>query len=521
MKTPTIRAAVVALLLLPVAACAGSPQKGGSGPERDTLVWASSAAPNSLDIAHGFNNASTTIQLAVLDTMVTLDAKGAPAPALATSWTQPTPDSYEFTLRKAVTFTDGSPLTADDAAYSLSRHLDPAVASQAASYFTTVKKVEAVGADRVRVTLTRPNTAFLSVAAIAWQVVPRRLAEAHPGDLGSPEVGTIGTGPFRVAKFSLTSGTVLERNESYWGPKPALRRVEIKAISDAETLRMAVRSGEVDATDGLNARDARKWTGLSGVTTSFYPGNNIAYLALAVGNGPLRDVHVRRAVAHAVDRRALTTLMTGGHGTIARTVLPMPQMTALYGDNMPKFPDYSFDLAAAKAELAKSAYPDGFTMAVPYASGSDGATVMQAVAADLAKIGVRLTMEPSPGDKYMATLMDHRGLGVQYVNLSYGTPEPVEVLPDMIGRAAAEPQGFNFSGYGSAELDARLDALAGATGQERQDQVTALLTEIGDQVPYVPLFHMDNGIALRDGFTATGLSVWNPNFFAVIRPAGE
>ncbi|MEV7908289.1 hypothetical protein, partial [Streptomyces anulatus] len=131
-----------------------------------------------------------------------------------------------------------------------------------------------------------------------------------------------------------------------------------------------------------------------------------------------------------------------------------------------------------------------------------------------------LTLEPSPGDKYMARLMAHEGLGVQYANLSYGTPEPIEVLPDMISRGAAEPQGFNFSGYGSADVDARLDTLAPATGEERKKQVTALLTEIAEQVPYIPLFHTDNALALRDGFTAP-LNVWNPNFFAVIRPAGS
>ncbi|GAA3074803.1 ABC transporter substrate-binding protein [Streptosporangium carneum] len=520
MKSPTIRAAVVALLLLPVAACAGSAQKGGSGADRDTLVWAFGVAPNSLDIAHGFDTASTTIQLAVLDTMVTLDAKGVPAPGLATSWTQPTPDSYEFTLRKGVKFTDGTPLTADDAAYSLSRHLDPAVTSQAASYFTTVKKAEAVGADKVKVTLTRPNPAFLAVSAIAWQVVPRKLGEAHPKDLGSPEVGTLGSGPFKVVKFSLTSGTVLERNDAYWGPKPALRRVEIKTILDAETLRMAVRSGEVDGTDILTPREARKWTGLPGVTTTFYPANNIAYLALAVGNGPLKDVHVRRAIAHAINRKALSDLMTGGRGSLAKTMLPLPQITALYGDDVPDFPDHPFDLAAAKAELAKSAYPDGFTMSVPYASGTDGATVMQAVAADLAKIGITLNLEPNPADKYRARVMEHDRLSVQYANLTYGTPEPVEVLPDMISRGAAEPQGFNFSGYGSAEVDARLDTLASATGDDRKKQVTALLTEIAEQVPYIPLFHSSSAIALRDGFTAS-VGTWTPSFFTITRPAGS
>ncbi|MEU4328385.1 ABC transporter substrate-binding protein [Nonomuraea dietziae] len=511
------KAATAAVVLALTTACSS----GGTVPQaRDSLVWATANAPNSLDIAHGFNNASTLVQTAVLDTMVTLDTRGAPAPRLATEWTQPDPATYLFTLRKGVRFADGTPLTADDAAFSLRRHLDPKVASQAASYFTTVKQVEAVGDGQVKVTLKRPNPAFLAMSAIAWQVTPRKLAEAHPQDLGSPEVGTMGTGPFKVAKFSLTSGVVLERNESYWGRRPALRRVEFKTIADPETLRLAVRSGEVDATDGVNVRDARKWTGLPGVKTIFYPGNNIGYLSLAVGTGPLKDPHVRRAIAHAVNRGAVSDLMTAGHGAPAAAMLPSPQLAALYGDNVPALPAYPYDVEAARAELARSAYPQGFELEAPYASTGDSGTVMQAVAADLAKIGIRLTLQPSPADQYRARVMQHDRLSIQYVNLAYGTPDPLEVLPDMVSRAAAEPEGFNFAGYGSAATDKQLDTLASATGQDRKEQVTALLTEIAEQVPYIPLFHTDYAVALNERFTGT-FSTWSADAIASLRPAGR
>ncbi|MEU4573522.1 ABC transporter substrate-binding protein [Nonomuraea sp. NPDC023979] len=514
--TPAKTAAATAVLLLLTACSAG----GATPPPADTLVWATASPPSSLDIAHGFNSPSTLVQTAVLDTMVTLDERGRPAPHLATGWTQPDPASYLFTLRKGVRFTDGSPLTADDAAFSLRRHLDPKVASQAASYFTMVKKVEPVGDDQVKVTLSRPAPAFLAVSAIAWQIVPRKLAEPHPQDLGSPEVGTLGTGPYKVSRFSLTSGVLLERNEDYWGPKPALRRVEVKSIGDPETLRLAVRSGEIDGTADLNTRDARKWTGLPGVKTIFYPGNNISYLSLAVKNGPLADVHVRRAIAHAVNRKAISDLMTAGHGGPADALLPEPILTAVYGDAPPPVPVHAYDPAKAKEELARSGHPDGFTLAAPYASGGDTGTVMQAVAADLAKIGITLKLEPAPSDQYAARMMEHDRLGVHYVALAYGTPEPIEVLPDMVSRASAEPQGFNFSGYGSAATDEKLDALVSATGEARTDQVTDLLKEIADQVPYVPLFHTDNAAALNEKYTAS-LHTWTMNLFAAIRPAGR
>ncbi|MGW4408073.1 ABC transporter substrate-binding protein [Nonomuraea sp. NPDC004702] len=512
--TALARLATGALLVL-VAGCAGA---ASSGAAPDTLRWATGTAPNSLDIAHGFNDASTTVQFAVLDTMVTLGPDGRVIPSIAASWTHPDPRTYVFTLREGPRFSDGTPVTAEDAAYSLTRHLDPAVTSQAASYVTQVKKAEATGPRTVKVTLSKPSASFLATAALAWQIVPKKLAAAHPKDLGSPEVGTLGSGPFKVTKFSLTSGVTLERNDLYWGPKPELRRIEIKAIGDPETLRLAVSSGEVDGTNEIQVSETRKWSALPGVTTSFYPANNIAYLSLGVREGPLKDVHVRRAIAHALDREALATLMTSGHGGIADLMLPKPQLAALYGGKLPKLPAYPHDVNAAKAELAKSAHPQGFTLAAPYDSGSDDVKALQAIVADLAVIGVKLDLQPLPTEQYRQRMFSHQDTPLQLVDLLYGTPDPGEVLPDLVSRASAGPQGFNFSGYGSPEMDARLDDLGKLEGADRAAAVTEVLTEIADQVPYVPLYTKEAAVALRKRFTGQ-FGTWTMNVFSTIRPA--
>ncbi|MEU6998205.1 ABC transporter substrate-binding protein [Nonomuraea sp. NPDC046570] len=514
-KTALSRAAIAALLLLS-AGCAGS-KSSGSGAPRDTLRWALADTPNSLDIAHGFNTPSTTIQFAVLDTMVTIGRDGQVAPGIAESWTHPDPHTYIFTMREGVKFSDGTPVTAEDAAFSLARHTDPKVASQAASYVTQVEKVEVTGPRTVRVTLSKPNPTFLATASMSWQIVPKKLAEAHPKDLGSPEVPTLGSGPYKVTKFSLTSGVTLERNELYWGPKSPMRKVEIKTITDPETLRLAVSSGEVDGTADVNPRDIRKWATLPGVATLTYPANNVSFLSLTVKNGPLKDVHVRRAIAHAVDRTALATLLTGGRGERADTILSKPQLLTLYGATPPKLLTYAYDVNAAKAELAKSAYPKGFTIVAPYDSGGDGTSALQAVVADLAKIGITLELKPMPSEAYTTQLMENKGTSIQLSNLVYGTPDPGEVLPDLLSRASAEPQGFNRSGYGTAELDAKLDELGKLEGPARVEAVTKVLTEAAEQVPYLPLFHAEGAVALNKKFKGD-YHTWISNFFSVVSP---
>ncbi|GAA3467368.1 ABC transporter substrate-binding protein [Nonomuraea roseola] len=515
MKIPLALCAAVLVLV----GCAQAPEPVIA---KDTLVWANTSPVRSLDIAHGFDTASTLAQFAMLDTPVTLDKTGAVVPSLAESWKETKPGVYDFRLRPGVTFSDGTPLTSDDVAFSLRRHLDPKVASEAASYFGTVKSVEATGPGAVRVVLRRPNATFLATAAIGWQVVPRKLAEAHPKDLGSPDVGTLGTGPYKVARYSITDGLTLVRNERYWGRARALSRIEIKAIEDPEARRLAVASGDVDATMDIPITDVRKWAGLPDVTTGFYPSNNLAFLSLDVTAGPLKDVHVRRAIAHAVNREALARVGTAGHGRLSPALLTTPQLKTLYGDRVEevagKLRTYKHDLTAAKAELAQSAYPDGFSITVPYAP-VENPLIIQAVIADLAKIGIKLTLETQPEDAYRARLMSHDRVGIHFSDLGYSTPDAGEVLPDLLSRASAQEGGWNFSLYASAELDRRLDEAMSATGPAKADLVTEVLAEVAEQVPYIPLYCIDQAYALNKKFTAD-INAWTVDIYSAIRPAG-
>ncbi|MFD1933141.1 ABC transporter substrate-binding protein [Nonomuraea mangrovi] len=506
-------AALVALLLL-----TGCATTQAAAP-KDTLVWATSLPVHTFDIAHGFDT-STLAQFSVLDTPVTLDGNGQVVPSLAESWKETKPGVYDFQLRKGVRFSDGTLLTADDVAFSLRRHLDPNVASEAASYVVHVKSVEATGENSVRVTLRQPTAAFLAVSALAWQVVPRKLAEAHPKDLGSPQVGTLGTGPYKVAKFSLTDGVTLVRNDQYWGPKPELARIEIRTINDPEALRLAIKQGSVDATSDVPIRDARKWTGIPGVATGFYPANSIFFLSFDVTDGPLKDVHVRRAIAHAIDKDALVRLGTGGHGSAAAALLTAPQLKTLYGDKgSPLTRTYPHDIGKAKAELALSPYPDGFAMTIPFTPNSEDALTMQAIISDLAKIGIRITVESMPADAYRARLMSHDRAGMQLHRLVYGTPDPGEVLPDLLSQASAEPQGWNFALYGSAALDAALDRMLTTSGPARIPLVDTILNEVAEQVPYVPLYYFDGAYALNERFTIK-VNAWTLDIFSAIRMAG-
>ena len=110
-----------------------------------TLTWGLSAAIPNLDIAKDLTTTCTTATALCLETLVQFDDSFNLQPLLASSWAKKDPLTYVYTVRKGVKFWDGTPLTADDVAFSLGRHLDPKLASQLGSYYGSVKSIK-VGA---------------------------------------------------------------------------------------------------------------------------------------------------------------------------------------------------------------------------------------------------------------------------------------------------------------------------------------------------------------------------------------
>ncbi|WP_283133948.1 ABC transporter substrate-binding protein [Rhizohabitans arisaemae] len=475
--------------------------KSSSGTEIDKFTWGITGEPTSLDIAHGFDGVSAQIQNELLDTVLDIGLDGKLKPGIAESWTRKDPTTYVYTIRKGVKFWDGSPVTPEDVAYSLSRHLDEKVASQAGFFVSNVKEVTAGGDHEVTVTLKKPSVNFEYMPSLVWQVVKKSFAEKHPRDLGSPTVLTMGTGPYKVKSFSPASGAILERNDHYWGGKPAIKTIQFKIIGDVETLRLAVQGGEIDATAYVDVENARRWTAIREAQTHFARANGVYYLSFDVTAKPYDDVHVRRAIGHMVDRASLSA--AEGRTVSAYSVIPEPQLNTLLGaEEATRFtatlPKYDFDVAKARAELAKSKYPNGFEAELPY-SGDDTTVkkVVQNLSQNLKQIGITLTPKPIPGDKWVAQLYAHKDLGMQILSASYSTPDPGEMLPDVIGAASAKPNHFNLSNYTTPTIEKGLSDLTTATGAQRQQVVKSIVTELADQVPYQPLYYFDTGLALN------------------------
>ncbi|WP_433264587.1 ABC transporter substrate-binding protein [Actinosynnema sp. CS-041913] len=496
-------AAVAATAALVLAGCvstgAGPTGKRAAGDaDIPELTWAMPGAPRSLDIAHALDTRSNAAIFAAFDGLLRIDQEGRLQPALATSWTNPDPLTYVYKLRQGVTFWDGKPMTAEDVAHSLRRQTDPAEAAETLLYLGAVKEVTATGPDEVTVKLSAPDPKFKYVPAIVWIVQQKEYVEAAGESLGSPEKPGMGTGPYRVTRFSPADGVDFERYDGYWDTKPKVVKLGYKPIPDPEALRLAMIAGEVDGTFALPLQDVRKWERTAEVSLYFTRSVSVNYLSMDVTAAPFDDVHVRRAIAYSVDRQGLLDPLFGGRARLSSSPVSSLQLEALVGKDkaaelVGSLPTYPFDLAKAKEELAKSRHAGGFTVEVPYPTTQPWSRLLlENLARNLSTIGITLVPKGQPDQQWVANIFAHKDLKLQIMRAGGGTPYPGEMLPIMFGEASATANGFNTANFTRPDLEAKLGTLGDDVAP-----IADIMRLNAEELPYVPLFEEDAAHAVR------------------------
>ncbi|MCX7825868.1 MAG: ABC transporter substrate-binding protein [Verrucomicrobiae bacterium] len=271
-------------------------------------------------------------------------------PCLAESW-QMSADGRVciFALREGVMFHDGTPLTAETAAWSFRRQMDPNAPGRpsGASFaywpalYSDIESVRPLDERRLEFRLKNSNAAFLANMAIfpAYLVSPQSFIMHGDGMQRHP----VGTGPFRFRTWQPNERIVLEANPDYWGPKPKLARIVFKVVPSNASRLIQIQTGEVHAMDGLDPNDLGVLPGEKKLKLCNARGLNLAYLAFNCRKAPMNKLAFRQAVAMAIQKPALIQSVYRGAGEIATCPLPpVIRGTAVRLD------DWPFDAARAK-----------------------------------------------------------------------------------------------------------------------------------------------------------------------------
>lgn len=282
--------------------------------------------------------------------------------------------TWTFTIREGMTWSDGEPVTAHDAAFTFNKIMsDPKAAEANGSYVVNFEKVSAVD-DRTLVIETEEPQA--SMTALDVPIVPEhvwsKVEDMHDPATDSVEVVGVGSGPFLIAEYRPNELVRLKANEDYWRGAPAYDELHFIKFENADAAVNALRNGEVDFVNRLTQAQFDSLKNEPGVETNQASGRRYRELLMnpgaqnaegdAIGDGhpALRDVQVRRAIAMAIDPAVLVDKVLGGYGELPGGLVPPIYEDYHYepGEDV----RYSFDPEAANALLDEAGYergPDG------------------------------------------------------------------------------------------------------------------------------------------------------------------
>lgn len=447
----------------------------------------------------------------VVEGLMTVDSDGKLVPGLASGLKQPDGHTFVYTLDQEARFSDGSPVTTRDVMASIDAARDTQLSPSTASYWSSLKHVRATGEHEITFTTKSDDVTFVWVPTTvdALWVMPERFWKRK--GLGGPTAALMGSGPYRVSEFVPSSHLSLERNPHWRGKPGDVKSVRVDFIADDTTRLLAWQSGAMDISLNVALEQAAQWAASPETRLLFQPDRSYAGLTFNLSAKPFDDIHVRRAIALAIDKSALVSNVLLGQAQAATALSTPEQFGEVWSPKqatrkLAGGPQYAFDLHAAKVELAASSVPKGFTASLSYPNtGPQLGTAALAFSRTLAKIGIRLHVKQLAIEQWLAELDKFPPLSFMwYFNT---TGDPGELPSWFLAKA-------NPAHYRNKAVERLMATSAGQTNPlVRAKTLVEAQQKSAADLPYLPLwwgrsataFASDIGVRNYSSFTFNSL----------------
>jgi peptide/nickel transport system substrate-binding protein len=281
-------------------------------------------------------------------------------PGLAESW-EGSEDgkTYTYTLREGLEWSDGTPLTAEDVAYTVNRSRD----EEWYNHFSTVQNLTAKALDERTVQITsKVNDPKLPTMDV--YILPKHVWEKYDAKaiLKYDGVNDVGSGPFVLDETKRGQFWSMKANLSYWGGKPAVDEIIFRIFNNPDAMVAALKRGEIDAAHDIPNNSVEDLRNTEGIVVIEGEQGGFDELALNGGDGlkkphpALLDPNVRLAIAHAIDKQTLVDRVLVGLGRPATTI--SPSASPKWIPNIPESEQIGFDLEEANRLLDEGGYED-------------------------------------------------------------------------------------------------------------------------------------------------------------------
>lgn len=425
-----LAAAIAVPLVVGLAACTGDrprPSGSTSGLDLETITttpeasgpidhftWnLTSGEPASLDWIYAYSDSENTTLANLCESLMLQGPDFSLEPGLAEKVEQPDDTTMVFTIRSGVTFWDGTPLTADDVVFSLSRHLDDAAGSYwGVPFYDRVASIEKSGELEVTVRFTEPDALFQRILATAAGVIGSKAYVEQAGEAyGTADGGIMCTGPFRFDEWKPGTSITMSRNPDYWDQDRAAlaESATLTFVTDESTIASSLLSGDIDGTYRVPLSATEPL--MNSDSGAFYLGESTDWTAVrpTEKDGPFQNAELRRALSLAYDRAALAD--TVYRGTASPSVTPIQPGAWGYAEEVwerafDALPAAEQDVEAAKRIVEEQGLGgQSITVALPAEIEADNKAAELLVAAGK-EIGIEVETSTLPVTSFNALYFD-------------------------------------------------------------------------------------------------------------------
>ncbi|MCS6761886.1 MAG: ABC transporter substrate-binding protein [Candidatus Devosia symbiotica] len=385
----------------------------------------------------------------VFEGLTRIDQNGAIQPGLASDWTISDDGlTYTFKLADGVTFHDGTTFDAEDVKFTFDRILAADSVNAHKEFYTPIQSVTAIDPLTVQMQLDHVVGRFLFDLSRGDAVIVA--PESADNNANEP----IGTGPFAFVQWDKGNRVVLEAYSPYWGAPGHLTKVTYLFIGDTATMTNALLAGDIDGTNNFAPEALAVFE--SNPQFKVLAGTTEGETILTINNKrpPFDNLKVRQAMAHAIDRQAIIDGATYGYGV---------PIGAPFAPHNPYYVDltdtYPHDQEAAKALLAETGFPDGFSATLKLLPVGYARLSGHIIASQFAKVGIKLELINVDWAQWIKDV---------YSNKDYDLTIVSHVEPFDIGNYANPDY---YYGYDNPEFQALIEILNGTTDEAKRKEL--------------------------------------------------
>ncbi|HEV3040269.1 MAG TPA: ABC transporter substrate-binding protein [Candidatus Angelobacter sp.] len=482
MKT-RIRARRKCLLLAVLVFCVSC----GKLPDANTIVVIIENSPPNLDPRVASDAQGQLISELIFDSLVRKDEHFNLKPAVAESWEMPDPQTYVFHLRHGIQFHDGRPLLAKDVKWTLDTVRGGTMETIKGAAYELVDRVEAPDDFTLTIHTAEPYAPLLwNLSEGAFGIVPFGSGNDFNGN-------PIGSGPYRLVRSVPDSEVVLERNETYWGNHPPIKRIRFNVVPDGSTRALELRKGSADiAINSLTPDTVGALQHERNLEVLRHPGTSLAYLAFNLRDPILQDVRVRQALAYAIDRGPMLHYLFRDSGRLADSVLP-PEHWAFN----PDVAHYPHEPAKADALLDSAGHRRGtdgvrFHLTMKISTEETSGLIAAVLQQQLRSVGIALDIRRFESATLYSDVLkgSFQLYSLRWVGYSNQDPDFFE---DAFHSASFPPKRANRGRYSNPEVDRLVEEGRRTADQQRRKQIYGEVQRIlARDLPYINLWYMDN-----------------------------